>query len=226
MSIVTWSYFLMYPSVLEILVRYWFMPRNHKLWEMTPWSSLFFVTVKYALYCPLITNLFLPLNCTWQKKPGSSLESTSFSGRKALAMMTMLIHSDQRFLRLWETVNISSSLQHSVHPTLTPKICRKVGYLFSKLAVLWCLSQSTGKQCLCMYLKETQFYYSHHTKQHNFIDSYMRNAKIDSSIPESIWFDSPIFWTCSTLWLTCLPMSHWIGIDNRMNWVRVEFGSM
>ena len=114
-----------------------------------------------------LSQIYFCLSIAHDKKTRLILRVNQLFRQKSLSHDNN-INSDQRFLRLWETVNISPSLQHRVHPILTPKICQKVGYLFSKLAVLWCLSQSTGEQCLCMYLKETQFYYSHHTKQHMF----------------------------------------------------------
>lgn len=164
------------------------------------------------------------------KKPGSSLESTSFSGRKALAMTTILIQikgfwDSEKQLTFFHPSDIVFILYSH------QKFAKRLVTSFLNLQYYdVCLNQRANSACACI-LRRYNFIIPiiwNKTYSIYFIDSYMHDAKIDSSIPESIQFHLPIFaefWTCSSLWLTCVPMSNWIWINNPVNWVRVEFES-
>ena len=153
------------------------------------------------------------------EKPGSSLESTSYSGRKALAMTTILIQikgfwDSEKQLTFLHPSNIEFILY------LHQKFAKRLVTSFLSLQYYdVCLNQQASSVFVCI-LRGYNFTIPIIQNNTYFIDSYMHDAKIDSSIPESIQFDSPIFaefWTCSTLWLTCVPMSNRIWINDPVN---------
>ena len=140
-----------------------------------------------------------------RKKPGSSLESTSFSGRKALAMTTILI----QIKGFWDSEKQLTFL----HPSNMVFILHWHQKFATRLVTSFlslqyydvCLNQSANSACACI-LRGYNFTIPIIQNNTYFIDSYMHDAKIFAE-----------FWTCSTLWLTCVPMSSWIGIDSPVN---------